>query len=125
MAGRASRTKGAAAEREIAKLLRNELGFCIERNLDQTRSGGYDLLGIPGWALEIKRHERPSLATWWLQAIAQAEAAQLKPALAWRQSRKPWAIMLRLADCHPSIKDPEPTIIADLPTFCAIVREEL
>ena len=51
-------TKGKSAERELAKLLGDHLGLELSRNLDQTRDGGYDLIGLPGIALEVKRCER-------------------------------------------------------------------
>jgi len=42
-----SRNKGAAGEREVAKIIENLLGLECKRNLDQWRSGGFDLEG-PG-----------------------------------------------------------------------------
>jgi len=49
------RRKGADGERELARLLREALGAGVFRNLDQPRQGGADLLGIAGWAIEVKR----------------------------------------------------------------------
>jgi len=92
--GASQRTKGAAAERELAKLLSERLDVRVERNLEQTRSGGADLLGVGPFALEAKRHERLAINAWWAQACAQAGEAL--PALAYRQSRQPWTILLPL-----------------------------
>jgi len=56
------RKKGKAGELEIARLLRDHLGADITRNLLQARQGGADLLGVPGWAIEVKRAARAVLA---------------------------------------------------------------
>ena len=47
------RTKGAAFEREIVNLM-NEYGADAERNLSQTRDGGYDIDSLWG-AFECKK----------------------------------------------------------------------
>ena len=49
------RTKGAGGERELARLLQEHLGIPVNRNLQQTRQGGADLIDVPGWAIEVKR----------------------------------------------------------------------
>ena len=67
-----SRTKGARGEREVLKLLGEELGIDLQRNLVQTREGGADCLCVRGFAIEIKRQERLSRPTWWRQACEQA-----------------------------------------------------
>ena len=43
MTGRAARNKGAAAERELASMLSNELGVVVKRKLGQAREGGDDI----------------------------------------------------------------------------------
>lgn len=91
---KSQRNKGAVAERELSKLLGDRLGIDCYRNLEQTRSGGADLLGVGPWAVEVKRHERLAINTWWAQACAQAEDAY--PALAYRQSRQPWTVLVPL-----------------------------
>jgi hypothetical protein len=47
-----SRTKGAAAEREIFKILSDCLGVKVERNLVQTREGGADTV-VGDWASHL------------------------------------------------------------------------
>ena len=92
--GRSQRTKGAAAERELSKLLAEQLGIDCQRNLEQVRSGGADLLGVGPWAVEVKRHERLAITAWWAQACEQS--GELYPALAYRQSRQPWTVLVPL-----------------------------
>lgn len=57
-----SRTKGAAAEREFANLLKG-LGYVEAKRGQQHRGGGDspDVVGIPGVHLELKRTERFAL----------------------------------------------------------------
>ena len=62
-----SRNKGSAAEREVGKIIYDLLGIKVERNLDQWRSGGYDLVGLDKVALEVKRAKKPLLNAWWKQ----------------------------------------------------------
>jgi len=93
-----SRAKGANAERELAKILAAwalEIGITLdlERNLEQVRSGGHDLLGIPGLATEVKRVEILAVGSWWGQCVSQAKIARAQPLLVYRQSRKPWTFM--------------------------------
>ena len=95
------RNKGAAAERELCRLLSDELGVEIKRNVDQARAGGADCLELHGFAIEIKRHERLSRPSWWAQAVRQAEIARAEPILFYRRSREPWRAMLHRHQADP------------------------
>ena len=95
--GRASRNKGKRGEREAAKLLHGWLSDAgiidanIQRNLAQSRSGGFDLEGLPRWlAVEVKRAENLRQGEWWRQTKAQAKHAGRLPVLMYRQSRRSW-----------------------------------
>lgn len=103
------RTKGATAEREVADALnavinkvRSELGFQpiaapqVKRNLMQSMEGGCDLVGTFEWAIEVKRHETPSVNTWWKQCAASAKTLRKCPVLVYRASRSPWKVCLPL-----------------------------
>jgi len=83
------RNKGAAAEREVAAILKKWTGLDVRRNLEQVRSGGYDLEGIDFIALEVKRCETLALPAWWRQTLAQTKPEQI-PVLVYRQNRKQW-----------------------------------
>ena len=91
-----SRNKGAAGEREVAKIIDDLLGIKVQRNLDQWRSGGFDLDGLEGWAIEVKRAKKPLLAQWWAQTLAQAEQADLRPVLWYRLDNQKWRVVLPL-----------------------------
>lgn len=128
--GASQRNKGAAAERELRKLLSDELGCDVLRNYAQAAQGGHDLLGVGPFALEVKRAETLRIPEWWLQACAQADEAGLVPALAYRQSRQPWAFMVPLPWLMDCIRWDEWTELDDkallsLGGFAYLVRERM
>mgnify|MGYP000553528727 CR=1 FL=1 len=122
--GAAQRRKGASAERELANLLADRLGESVVRNLEQTRSGGHDLIGVDPFAIEVKRCETLSIPAWWRQACAQCDAGQV-PVLAYRQSRRPWAIVLPLRYLVGAGSENDHLCQIDLDGFCLIAREVL
>lgn len=80
-----SRAKGASGEREVARLIREWLGFDVKRNWQaQSAEGGADLTGVPGWAIEVKRAKVARLREWWVQTIEQAQRIDARPALIYR-----------------------------------------
>ena len=119
------RRKGARGERELVDLLREYLGADVTRNLMQSREGGADLLGIPGWAIEVKRAARPRLTEWWLQTCSQAATARLKPALCYRLDRQPWRVVVALRHVATGFES-APLVLrleTDVEVFAAMVRE--
>lgn len=89
------RRKGANAEREALKLLAAALGIdLLQRNLEQSRSGGADCIQVHGFAIEVKRHERLSRPKWWAQAVEQGRALMAEPMLLYRRSREPWRALI-------------------------------
>jgi hypothetical protein len=60
-----SRAKGAGAEREFSRLIEQELGVPLVRNLEQSRNGGHDMTApgddpvsraLNAYAIEVKRY---------------------------------------------------------------------
>jgi hypothetical protein len=105
------RNKGATAEREVAHLLQPivesayyDCGLysavpVVERNLEQTRGGGWDLNGLLGFAPEVKRVEAVTtgnLAKWWAQAQKQALTPKyaLTPLLIYRKNGTAWQVKM-------------------------------
>lgn len=137
MSGARSRRKGAAAERELARLLFEELGVEVRRNLEQCRAGGFDLeadesdtILLARYAIEVKRHRQATpalLRAWWGQASHQAEQARRTPALAYRGDRAPWHVVVPLTAISPDLPTGglDYTATLSLPGFCALVRERL
>jgi Holliday junction resolvase len=102
-----SRAKGARGEREFAALIDLHLGFSVRRNLEQSRSGGHDLVGLPGWAPEVKlRGSDPTpgeLGSMWQQALRQAESVGARPVLALKVNRRGWRCFVDLADLRADL----------------------
>ena len=94
---RASRQKGQRGEREICKILAEKLGGEFKRNLMQTAEGGYDVLGLDGWAVEVKYQEKLQIEKWWKQAVEQSSATK-KPVLFFRKSREDWRVVVPYAE---------------------------
>jgi hypothetical protein len=95
-----SRLKGKNGELQFLKVMRQHLGSVdISRNLDQTRDGGHDVLGLP-FAVEIKRYKKitkSDLARFWKQTVEQSDQVNMPPALAYREDNKEWRIRLPMA----------------------------
>ena len=99
--GVGARGKGALGEREVKIILKsilqpvylhhNEPLPDIERNLEQSRGGGYDLTGLEWLAIEVKRQERSNLKAWWKQTLAQCGEHQI-PFLIHRANHQPWRV---------------------------------
>jgi len=104
MMGKMSRDKGAAAEREVFKIIRDTTGIDIMRNLEQYQGTDSDA-HILGFCIEIKRVEQLSLKTWWDQVLKVARKSREVPVLIYRQSRQPWRVMLPWASTSYMLHD--------------------
>ena len=120
-----SRAKGKSGELEVVHILRDELGLGATRNLDQWRDGGSDILGVDGWAIEVKRAKTSQLQSWWDQAVRQAGDSKI-PSLWYRLDRRYWRVVIPLyAITHDFGKNLslEWTVETTPEVFCALVRE--
>lgn len=104
MAGLKSQQKGKSGEREACKLMQAILDKAVEdsgtgkagsrhvqRNTLQADGGGCDLVGVPGMAIEVKRHAVLRVNSWWEQTVKQAERIGGSiPVLLYRQDRGKW-----------------------------------
>lgn len=130
--GKASRDKGSRGERELVSLLSDELGVEVTRNLLQTREGGHDLDGVPGWCLEVKRRAKVTEGEkrkWWEQAMDAAFDMGADAAVIYRQDRCEWRAIVQLGvlniDIYGCGDGFEYTADISLPAFCQLVRERL
>lgn len=91
-----ARTKGAKGEREAAEWLQKKFGLenTPERNLEQVRHGGFDLIGFQPFAFEVKRCQTLSLRTWWVQAVTSTNSEYSVPVVMYRQNRQPWRFLI-------------------------------
>lgn len=129
-----SRAKGAAGEREFIKelgeYLGDELVSRLKRNLEQTRVGGHDILGLDGWALEVKRYrtvKEADIARFWEQAVEQAERIGVNPVVAYREDFRSWRVVIHLSVVQEDMVWPGVQWTAEIgiEAFAAIVRERL
>jgi len=131
-----SRAKGAAGEREFISALTDILGDALtapmKRNLEQTRAGGHDIVGLEGWAIEVKRYKKLTegeLDLFWQQAWRQAEEVGAIPALAYREDFRSWRarvpLELLLTGDWTSWPGVEWTADLSLDGFASVVREHL
>src|SRR5664279_4047509 len=102
-----SRNKGAGAELEFSNIVHQWAGVRLIRNLEQSRSGGHDLIvhgdevgpvadSFRTLAIECKRYGKvtPALVkVWWAQAREQAQLNRLHPVLAYRANRADWQVV--------------------------------
>jgi hypothetical protein len=92
-----ARAKGAAGERELATWLHESFPIAVkpERNLEQVRNGGSDLI-VPPFMFEVKRVETLALGNWWQQVNASVNGyfskngVRLEPVVAFRQNKQEW-----------------------------------
>lgn len=124
-----SRAKGAAGEREFIKELGLYLGDqMMKRNLEQTRVGGHDIVGLDGWAIEVKRYKaikEGDIANFWEQAVEQAQRVGAKPVLAYREDFRSWRVRVPLSLLQPEAcwTGVEWTAEINIEAFAWLVRE--
>jgi hypothetical protein len=68
----------------------------LERNLEQSRTGGCDIIGLPWIAIEVKHQETLQLASWWQQTLSQARKNNVIPCLIFKQNRVSWKAVVEL-----------------------------
>lgn len=93
-----SREKGAAAEREVANILK-EWGYEARRG--QQFSGGSDspdVLGLPGYHIEVKRTERTDIYGWLEQSKRDNGNSENVPVVVHRKNKEDWVVILSLTD---------------------------
>jgi len=130
-----SRAKGAAGEREFCNELADILGETLvaplKRNLEQTRIGGHDIVGLDGWAIEIKRYKtltEGELKEFWQQAVDQAKRVNATPVLAYREDFRSWRVRIPMGFLSGTglwIEDVDYTIEMSMVAFATLVREHL
>jgi len=96
--GKMQRTKGQVGEREAAALISQHTGWHVTRRV-RNAAGDSDLVGVPGWSVEIKRYAsgtRSDIERWWRQCVAQC--GDERPVLVYRFDRSEWRAVWLLVD---------------------------
>jgi len=134
-----SRNKGSAAELEFSSIIFNLSGIRLTRNLEQSRSGGHDLIvqadevgqvadSFRSLAIEVKRHAKATpglIKAWWAQAQQQAELNELTPILAYRADRQDWQVIAPLHIINGSMSinmGLDSTCSVSVQGFCRVIE---
>ena len=135
-----SRSKGAGGELEFCSIVYQWAGIKLIRNLEQSRSGGHDIVVHPdevgliadsyrSLAIEIKRHAKASpslISSWWTQTRSQSERHRLNPVLAYRSNHESWNVVVPLYLVNPTMTRNlglDCTATVSVIGFCSIVSE--
>lgn len=122
------RNKGASFEREIAKMLFDELGIGFKRDLEQYRAGDHGDL-IPDddafpFVLELKRYADGPIGgqpVWWNQVVKAAARENKLPCLIYKYDRKPIRCVIPLEALMQHKTDH--VVEMDFEAFCYVTRE--
>ena len=94
------KTKGANGEREFCQWLFDNFNLESrpDRNLEQVRSGGCDVVCTP-FAFEVKRREKFEFVNWWNQVSKAVKTAGsiahgLEPVVAFRINKGDWEFLI-------------------------------
>lgn len=122
------RNKGASFEREVAKMLFDELGIGFKRDLEQYRAGDHGDL-IPDddafpFVLELKRYADGPIGgqpVWWNQVVKAAARENKLPCLIYKYDRKPIRCVIPLDALMQHKTDH--VVEMDFEAFCYVTRE--
>ena len=91
-----SRDKGIRGELEFAKWLHKNLNLdkVPDRDLEQARKGGADILEVKPFVFEVKRQEKLLLNLWWQQVEKSVATKNSIPVVAYRQNYQPWRFLI-------------------------------
>ena len=128
MSGKKSRNKGANGEREFFRLVHEELGIKLKRNLSQYQESGEGDAQLADFHIEVKRGKRYE-SRWWAQACEETPMG-MSTALCYRLDRAKWRVKLAGPDfindiSHEDRLRPAYSIDMSAEAFFAIVRERL
>ncbi|MEA4022353.1 hypothetical protein VBJ55_22250 [Enterobacter hormaechei] len=97
------RVKGQNFERKMAKKFNESFGLSVERNLQQSINGGDDLLGVPFFSVELKKHNTKAIGTWWRQCEESAKRHDKTPVLIYELPRQKPVVVMRRSDVDVGI----------------------
>lgn len=99
-----SKEKGKRGELELSHIL-TEHGFNTRRGQQYCGANGdADVVGLPGFHLEVKRVEKLNVEKAMEQSIRDAKDEEI-PVVVHRKNRKPWLVTMRLEEWIGMIKN--------------------
>jgi len=122
------RVKGANFERELARMIYDELGVQTKRDLEQYRASDHgDLIGLDGWTIEAKRYAHNAGGNfkpeWWKQVTSAANANGTEPVLIYKYDRQPIKCVVFLSSINGEFAGKDNVATISFPTWCMLVRE--
>lgn len=99
------RSKGQNFERKMSKMFNESFGLSTERNLQQSINGGDDLMGVPFFSIELKKHNTKAIGTWWKQCAASAKAQNKMPVLIYEMPRQKPTVVMRIGDVSQALAE--------------------
>ncbi len=99
-----SRNKGKAGEREVAKILRDH-GWDDARRGQQFQGspGSPDVIGLPGFHIEVKRTEQCRLYEYMEQSASEAAEDEI-PVVFHRQNNRRWVAIVDIDNFLEAVK---------------------
>lgn len=125
-----SRVKGARFELDLAKMIYDELGITVKRDLEQYRAADRgDLIGLQKWCIEAKRYAKNEGGNfkpeWWRQVTTAANACGDQPVLIYKYDRQPIKCVVLLSSINADFAGKDNVATISFPTWCMLVREGL
>ena len=104
MTGAASRNKGARGEREVCRMLADNLGGSFNRLLKQYQQAQLaDIEQLVGpYSIEVKNCATWNLRSWWQQTLAAADKRGAVPCLAYKITRAGWRFVVPMPQAWSS-----------------------
>jgi Holliday junction resolvase len=130
MSGAKSRNKGARGEREICRMLSENLGGEYNRLLKQYQQSQLaDIEQLVGpYSLEVKNCATLNLKEWWQQAVTAAGKRGAVPCLAYKITRAGWRFVVPMQQAwdsgHQWGRDLQYTMTLYPEGFFLMVREQ-
>lgn len=92
-----SKQKGKRGELEVTRILKDH-GIDAHRGQQYCGANGdADVIGLPGYHLEVKRCENYQIDKWFEQATSDARDGEV-PLVVFRKSRSNWKVVLEFDD---------------------------
>lgn len=122
--GAAQRRKGAAGERTVISLLKDAGFRNATRNLNQTRDGGCDIVGVEPFSIEVKNHRKLCINQWWRQTTEQAKADEVPVLIYHIPNTSQWLCKMPMSAVNSELSS-DRTVTMSFEDFVYIARELL
>lgn len=116
------RVIGQNFERKMAKKFNESFGIDCQRNLQQSINGGDDLLGVPFFSIELKKHKTKAIGTWWRQCEESARRQGKTPVLIYEMPRQKPTVVMRVTDISPALVEAPTLPVASNRLFVGLVE---